>query len=197
MNFYISDLHFNHTNIIKYDNRPFQTADEMNHTLIKNWNKVVTDNDIVNVLGDFVWGKFSVWEEILPQLNGEKILIKGNHDKIPDNIKGNLLKEIVDYKLAKDPDTDMWVIMSHYPMPFFWRDYDPNVFMLCGHLHVTKEHEALVEIVREIRRNRITDSDNRGQLISVECCQPYMNYTPKPLSYLINCLDTGVIYGDK
>lgn len=45
MNFYISDTHFGHQNIIRYDNRPFSTADEMDEALIDRWNDVVSDED--------------------------------------------------------------------------------------------------------------------------------------------------------
>lgn len=54
MKYYISDLHFDHTNVIKFDNRPFKDVEEMNNTLINNWNSVVKKSDIVYVLGDFL-----------------------------------------------------------------------------------------------------------------------------------------------
>lgn len=80
MNFYISDTHFDHKNIIAFDDRPFQTVEEMNSALIVNWNKAVSSSDVVYILGDFHWGKAKEWPEILEQLNGQKELIRGNHD---------------------------------------------------------------------------------------------------------------------
>ena len=54
--FLVSDTHFNHENILKYCNRPFNTIEEMNVALIGNWNSVVKDDDIVYFLGDFALG---------------------------------------------------------------------------------------------------------------------------------------------
>lgn len=202
MKFYISDLHFYHKNIIKYDERPFSSVEEMNETLMKNWNNAVSLKDEVCILGDFVWGKSSKWEEILSQLNGQKELILGNHDwpmfRQSDVDFWKLRKyfsTIMDYDVIED--NGRYVVMSHYPMLYYWRDYDPNVFMLSGHLHKTNEHCSLIENVKQIRQNHINTSDNRGQIIPVECCQDYMNYTPQSLDYLIQCLDNGRIYGDK
>ena len=45
--FMISDPHFWHQNIIKYENRPFDNTEQMNKTIIKNWNKVVERDDEV------------------------------------------------------------------------------------------------------------------------------------------------------
>ena len=52
-----SDLHLNHWNIVKYCNRPFFHVEEMNQALIDNWNSVVTDKDVVWVIGDFCFEK--------------------------------------------------------------------------------------------------------------------------------------------
>ena len=62
--FFVSDTHFNHTNIIKYCNRPFNNADEMDAALIKNWNTKVPKDGIVYHLGDFAWGSINYWEKI-------------------------------------------------------------------------------------------------------------------------------------
>ena len=51
--FYIADLHFGHTNIIRFDGRPFSTVEGMNDTLVANWNNRVKDSDTVYILGDF------------------------------------------------------------------------------------------------------------------------------------------------
>ena len=80
MNRYISDLHFGHANVIRFDDRPFSDVAAMEDALIQNWNSVTDQNDTVYILGDFCWGKEDEWKRILPQLKGNKVLIRGNHD---------------------------------------------------------------------------------------------------------------------
>lgn len=77
--FLTSDTHFYHKNIITYCNRPFETVEKMNETLISNWNKVVPIDGIVFHCGDFAFGGSEVWHKILPRLNGQIHLILGNH----------------------------------------------------------------------------------------------------------------------
>lgn len=78
--FLTSDSHFNHVNIIKFCNRPFDSVEEMNETLISNWNNTVPKDGIVFHLGDFAFGGSEVWHKILSRLNGQIHLILGNHD---------------------------------------------------------------------------------------------------------------------
>ena len=87
MRFFSSDHHFFHRNILKYEAqaRPFSDVDEMNHHLIIAWNSVVSPTDEVFYLGDFAMASRRQQEqvaEIVQQLNGRKILIRGNHDSI-------------------------------------------------------------------------------------------------------------------
>ena len=80
---FTSDNHFSHRNIIKYCNRPFTDSDEMNNTMIANWNAVVSPDDIVYHLGDFAFEKDRpTLENLMSQLNGEKHIIWG-HNSIP------------------------------------------------------------------------------------------------------------------
>lgn len=81
--FFTSDTHFGHKKILEYekDARPFSSVEEMNETLISNWNSVVHDSDIVWHLGDFCFGKSNM--EIAKRLKGKKRLILGNHDTYP------------------------------------------------------------------------------------------------------------------
>lgn len=86
-NWFTSDTHFNHRNIIRYCNRPFYTVDQMNKILVGNWNSLVSPDDVVYFLGDFCFTyarrtrekrkDILKWKE---KLNGHIILIRGNHD---------------------------------------------------------------------------------------------------------------------
>lgn len=78
--FFIADTHFGHKRIIAYEKRPFATVEEMNQTMIENWNRVVGEEDRVFVLGDFSLLPLEETKEICQALHGEKILVMGNHD---------------------------------------------------------------------------------------------------------------------
>lgn len=134
-----SDTHFNHANIIKYCNRPFSSVEEMNETIIANWNKVVSQGDTVYHLGDFALGDKSLIPDILERLNGHINLIIGNHDNL--NIMADLLyyncisnvfwEEII--KVGKKT-----IIFNHFP---FGSLPDPAtnypIIQLHGHVHST------------------------------------------------------------
>lgn len=79
---FTSDLHFGHMTIIEKAYRPFSTVDEMNQTLIDNWNAVVSPEDTVWILGDVVMGQFAENIHLLGELNGQKALVPGNHDRV-------------------------------------------------------------------------------------------------------------------
>lgn len=194
-NFYVSDTHFSHKNILKFDERPFASIEEMETTLVKNWNKKVTNADTVYILGDFCWGKENEWLRILSSLKGNKVLIKGNHDlRNPSARLKNCFSDIKDYKEIKDKGRT--VIMCHYPILAYVHSYNPDVFMLHGHVHNrTGEAKWIKKFVQELREKRIESYDNRGQIINVGCMMPWMNFTPMTLDELTEFLDKGLIYG--
>lgn len=192
MNYYISDLHFMHTNIISFDGRPYQNIKEMNAQLIKNWNSVVKNNDIVYILGDFCWStKEEDWLYVLRRLNGQKFLIKGNHDKkIPAKAK-KMFCQICDYKEVYDAGRK--VILSHHAMLFYPSDYRDNTYMLFGHVHNNKEWELMEKIIDEIKAtsNNFWGSAprNKANLYNVGCMMPWMNFTPRTLDQIISGYD--------
>lgn len=81
MIYFISDTHFDHTNIISFCGRPFEDTEAMNYVLVRDWNNTVKPEDTVYFLGDLTFGRgrrpHKFW---LDKLNGNIIFIKGSHD---------------------------------------------------------------------------------------------------------------------
>lgn len=193
MNRYIADTHFSHSNIIRFDSRPYDSVEEMNEDLIKNWNKKVKDGDTTYILGDFCWGKEPEWIEILDKLKGNKVLIRGNHDL--KNMSRTLKDKFLYIKDRHEiSDFGKKIIMSHYPELAYKSSYNENVFMLHGHVHFRTNEAVLVrKWVRELQENCSNDWDNKGQIINVGCMLPEMDYTPRTLMEILQangyCLD--------
>ncbi len=76
----IADTHFGDAAILRYENRPFRSVEEMDEALIRNWNSTITSEDTVFVLGDFSAYDLKKTAAICQRLNGHKHLIMGNHD---------------------------------------------------------------------------------------------------------------------
>lgn len=126
MDYFTSDLHFGHSNIIKYCNRPFRDTKEMEEILIRNWNDIVTPEDSVFVLGDVFFCGREHAKDILDRLNGFKYLCRGNHDpnwcaKLPQWLWVKARTQYLD---------TIW--LSHYPYAFTNPD---NRIQLHGHTH--------------------------------------------------------------
>ena len=151
MIYFTSDLHFGHKNIIRFDNRPFATIEEMDDELIKRWNNKVTKDDTVYILGDISWHNDDRTYEILKQLNGHKRLIKGNHDKLHSKVK-NCFESIKDYdEIIVDGKQ---LILSHYPIHMYNHQFRGGI-MLFGHVHNTKSNELVSEIMFDLNNNDI------------------------------------------
>lgn len=73
----ITDTHFNHEKIKEYENRP----DGFEDLIISNWNKLVSEDDLVIHLGDVIFSQAGELLEIMMPLNGRKVAVRGNHDK--------------------------------------------------------------------------------------------------------------------
>ena len=138
MKYYTSDLHLNHTKIITLCERPFKDTEEMNETIITKWNNKVKKGDIVYILGDVGLPKtkqdIDDIVELLHRLNGEKVLIIGNHDK--DLLKSYEFRccftNIQPYLETKDNGKK--VCMFHYPIEE-WNGVHRESIHLYGHVH--------------------------------------------------------------
>lgn len=85
--FFISDMHFGHANMCTFKNydgtkaRNFNSFEEADEVMIENWNDVVSESDVVYVLGDIAYScRKEYADSILVRLKGQKKLIAGNHD---------------------------------------------------------------------------------------------------------------------
>lgn len=140
--FFVSDTHFSHKHIIKFCNRPFANEKEMDETLIKNWNDKVPPNGLVFHLGDFGWGGYKEWKQIRERLNGEIILIKGNHDhrngpqsetQFDELFKLSTQQLLIDIEGRK-------IYLNHVPFLCYggtYRDPQGLVYQLFGHVHTS------------------------------------------------------------
>lgn len=129
--FLISDTHFGHANICKFTNsdgskvRPWDNVTEMDETMVENWNKAVGPKDKVYHLGDVVINR--KYLHILHRLNGDKVLIKGNHDifKVEEYLQ--FFRDIRGYHVLNG------MILSHVPVhPMNLERFGCNVH---GHMH--------------------------------------------------------------
>lgn len=81
---FIGDLHLGHRSILGFagNYRDGTTTEEHDAILVKKWNSVVGVQDLVYVLGDVAFTEEALHIN-LPQMNGRKILVRGNHDVLP------------------------------------------------------------------------------------------------------------------
>lgn len=80
INYFISDLHLGHKNVLEFTSRKgkFKDVDHMNEVLLQNLNDVVSDKDRLVLLGDICWNRKSF--ELLKHFPKNVTLISGNHD---------------------------------------------------------------------------------------------------------------------
>jgi len=132
--YFTSDTHFGHENIIYFCKRPFSSVEEMDQTLINNWNSVVGPNDYIFHLGDFCFKGSQYWDKILNQLNGHKFLIWGNHDE-KHRRDGSILKfDWVGYQ-CKINIGGRDIYLNHYPFLCYGGTYRTDNYVIAAHGH--------------------------------------------------------------
>lgn len=165
--FLTSDLHLDHTNIIRYCHRPFRNAQTMNKTLIYNWNKIVKPNDKIYFLGDLAPFKtLPIANRWLDQLYGEKICIQGSHDPPNFGVSHIIIPPYNGFKflLVHDPSPNPKFGKS--PIPPDWQGW-----VIHGHIHNN-----------DMRKYPFINGRNRTINLSVEL----INYKPISLEFLVS-----------
>lgn len=158
--FVISDPHFGHGNILKFTNsdgsrvRTFSSVEEMDETMIQNWNNTVTPSDKVYCLGDVAINKKFISQ--VGRLNGDKVLIKGNHDIFSLEYYTEYFRDIRAYQVfPKDK-----MILSH--IPIHTESLERFVCNIHGHLHC----------------NKVKDKFGKDDIRYINVCVENINYTP-------------------
>ena len=177
--FLISDTHFYHKNIIKYCNRPFKNEIEMNETIINNWNSVITDNVVLH-LGDFAMGwdktfnsKKECYKDLMSKLNGNKFLIKGNHDKETNEFYKDIgFINAYEYLIYKGN------LFCHYPLKIDEYTNESRKLFILKMKEIVKKYQ--LNIIHGHIHNNIFK--NKHYNVSVEM----INYTPIQLNELSN-----------
>jgi calcineurin-like phosphoesterase family protein len=143
MVFFTSDHHWGHANIIRYCDRPFLSATEMDAEMIRRWNAKVAPSDAVYHLGDFGFHKQSSQAKcIIEQLNGVIFLVPGSHDS---KMAGWAALQLFEPKLVLMPPllmiqpklsngTTHPIVLCHYAMRHWERSFHGS-WQLHGHTH--------------------------------------------------------------
>jgi len=137
--FLVSDTHFGHTGVCRFTRndgvtklRPWDDADEMDEEMIRRWNDRVRPNDKIYHLGDVVINRKAL--KTLARLNGDKVLIRGNHDIFRDDEYRKYFRELRAYHVMNG------MILSHIPVhEASLGRFGTNIH---GHLHASRVKKA-------------------------------------------------------
>lgn len=133
MDYFTSDTHYGHANIIKYCNRPFLSVAEMNNVLIDNINAIVKENDTLYHLGDFAMGGIQNAYEFRDKLKCKHInLIMGNHDNYKLR-KATIFDHVWDFH---EYHGERSIVLCHYALRV-WNKSHHGYYHLYGHSHGT------------------------------------------------------------
>jgi calcineurin-like phosphoesterase family protein len=137
---FISDHHFGHANIIKHASRPFADVRAMDEAMVVQWNSVVGHNDRVFHLGDLYWGADPApWKAIRRRLNGQILLVPGNHDPVQALHDAGVVDAVlpplceVPYRCQRTGHK-RYLVLCHFPLaewPRLWS----GAIHLHGHTH--------------------------------------------------------------
>lgn len=180
-NRFVADLHFGHKNVLAFDARPFGTIEEHDAMLVEKWNSITEMTDDVWILGDISWHNATKTFEIFRQLNGNKHLVRGNHDSklLRNKDIQKLFVEILDYK-ELEIGNDKSIVLSHYPIPCFKNHYYGWLHFY-GHVHTSYEENIMVRCRYEMEELYNIPC----KMYNVGAMAPWMDYTPKTADEIV------------
>ena len=181
--FFTSDLHFGHENVLRFDNRPFASVEEMDAELVRRWNEKVGKGDLVYVLGDLIWkSRNGDAHNLIRSLNGQIILIKGNHDRFLHNAQAKAalagIKDYDDICVTLEDGSVRRCILSHYFIPFY-NGHRHQAIHLHGHSHFTDEADLELKMATELN-----ESGFKNEIYNVGCM--YWDYAPVTLAEILS-----------
>ncbi len=130
--YFSSDWHLGHSNILKYDNRPFFSIEEHDAEILRLHNLTVSKTDDFYFLGDFCFGRPEYAEEFLRKMNGNKFFIWGNHDKHMVSLYKKYGQYLGKMEIIKIEGQE--ITLSHFAMRV-WNRSHHGTFMCYGHSH--------------------------------------------------------------
>lgn len=139
--FFTSDPHYGHEAAVRW--RGFASAEAMNEALVDAWNARVGRGDLVYLLGDVSFVSPEETDAILARLNGQIVLVAGNHDDHTRKCRG--FDRVYDVRYARVQGQK--IMLCHYPM-VSWRSSHHGSWMLHGHCHGCLDEGRLPEARR-------------------------------------------------
>lgn len=139
--FFLSDNHFRHANVIRYDNRPYETVEEMDADMIKKWNSVVGKDDIIWFLGDLSLSTNKEYlTKLIGSLNGRKRMVMGNHDnRKPRFYMDAGFEAVYDHPIVLLD----YFILSHEPLDYMGTA--SPFYYIYGHIHNSAAYQTRTE----------------------------------------------------
>lgn len=178
--FFSSDHHFFHERVILYDQRPWESLEEMHKSLVEIWNNVVPVDGTVFYLGDLCFKakprEAEQVRDLILSLNGQLFLIVGNHDQwIADILpKFPVLSKKIQYVLnycELDTETELGnktIVLSHYPLQAWNGSFRKRSYHFHGHVH----------------KNKLEQIHWLQNRLNIACCNH--EYSPINLNHAIN-----------
>ena len=168
--------------MIRFDNRPFTSVQDMDEELIRRWNAKVGKGDLVYALGDLIWkSRNGDAHSLIKSLNGQIILIKGNHDRFLHNAQAKAslaaVKDYDDICVTLDDGSVCRCILSHYFIPMY-NGHRHRAIHLHGHSHATDEAKIELRIAKELN-----DEGFANEIYNVGCM--HWNYEPVTLDEIL------------